>query len=241
MNRFQSLQSVAIVFILFILNCGSASKKYIQPEYLKKKINDASLLVAPIQGISFSISDEMVQELNLSMTEETHRSLFANVLKKSFTSQSTFKEIYPGDYKERQDFKRYAWDVGKNGKVEMDIPKSYAWIDSRFPEDGFILFLKGVNLYINKEEKDSAKPAWHYTVSGDSEKDAMLHPLKYYNYYVHYDAAYALFNRNLDTFVTYGKANVKRSLQDRESFDKVLMDCIKKLSKQIVNQTPFEK
>ena len=228
-----------LVCIVLLSECHSGSTKFIAPPNRKKVISDASLLIAPIQKMSFSISDDIANEIKMEMNKEGHRIFFNANLKYWLKSLSSFQEIYPGVYPDKKEFDARLLDLGNDYERKIHIPKSVNWIDTRFTGDGFILFLEGLNLYVTKEQKDTSKPGYQYSVSGNSKDQVNFYPLKHHNYYIQYDIKYALLTQDLNSFVSYGKINAKRQLKDRDKLNEVLQHNIKNIVQKILAGTPF--
>ena len=180
-----------------------------------------------------------MSDLNITSTKQEHEDFFKSNLVKQLKSQINGPVLLASAYPEEQAFSKKKLTVNKRMIIKLEIPDSTEWINYDVFKDGYILFLQGIHFSISKTDKDSSRPEKFYNLSGDGYKDTAFHPLKYFKYNVHYSAQYALMDRSMHKFVSYGNFDIKKSLKEKEEIEMVIQNCIQKGAEEILDGTPL--
>jgi len=225
-----------LVILSIFMSCTSKNT-FVKPEYRDKKIRNATLLIPPIVCTDIIHNEEIFNEIGISHAKEVYFSLFSDNFKKFLKSKSTFQKVDYLAYQLQSEFENYVLNLNEKEKINIDLPKKQIEFDSS--GEVYILFLQDLIVSFSKEQKETSLPVKHYTVTGDTEKEAIFHSLKMYNYYIKLQTKYAIFDNTLCKVVSYGNVTVKEKYFMPKVIENLMEESINKLVKDILENTPF--
>ena len=230
--------TVGVLMVAHFIACQSKSR-LVRPEYRNQKIKNATLLIAPVNSVTFTLSDELKNEFGFNVSEKENFTLFSNSLKQFLKTQSTFDKVTYADYIVEPELEPCILELGGNKKMTINLPKSEQFVKSDSLPEVFVLFLQDVGVSFIKEQKDTSVPVKYYTTTGVTAKDMKLQLQKDFNYYIIHSGTYAILDGKSQKLVSYGKINVKRQYLGLDGFEEAMNKSIIKIVDTILKGTPF--
>lgn len=225
-----------ICLIIILIHCA-APKTFVHPEYQKKKITDAKLLISATADSNVVHNENVFEDIGFKLSKNDYLTIFGQTLENNLEVRSKFLSV---DYikSDTEGLTSQNLKVNEEETITLKLPENPLKTEIR--GSVFILYLQDVDITMLKERTETSKPNKYYGSSGTSASQIKVENIQFHNYYVSANAKFAIVDNKNSKVVSYGSLAAKEQYMIPNSAQDVMNKTVRILVKDILNGTPFK-
>jgi hypothetical protein len=228
----------SLLLILIFISCASNNYS-IAPEYRGQKISGSILIIPTIDRINVAQSEEMFEQNELASFEKEYFKYLSENLKDKIKSSSTFHSVNYVELKTKPVYETKSFDTKNNESIHIDVPVKPLEISNSIGD--FVLFLQGISLAINTENKDSSSPAKHFNVTATEGRDIKVSNAKDFDHFFVFELKYLIYDNNVGKPVSCGFFSYKQKYENQKNVEQIFKSAAEKIAAEVIKDSPFEK
>ena len=218
---------IVLVVCLFVLT-GCGKMIFITPQYINKKIERKSLVVADME-IFIDNPKDVADDLGEGNPRTIYKDFFEFNFKSEMTQLSTFEEVNFCTITNENEFIEQVFNIGKKDKIYMNIPSHNQVVKTDSIYGDFILFIQEFKVYRKganiPNQTGITGVTWKTNLGSQPDLRTTFN--------------FVLWDNNQKQVVSYGKADCPTKFGFSMKYD-TWERSITNIAKEILIDTPFE-